>query len=352
VIKSNHPQILLETCATSDRVTGLERVGDTLYGRISNLIECDRFCTSTTSDLIGTQYLKTPGWLVTRPRGIVVPITFPPSLIATKLFSSRVIPYIHDLFLISNETQLTYKARTYMKPAFKRALATCSTFLTNSETTRRDLVPHCRFNSNIILLRPAVDDLFSLKSLQPLGWSKGETLRLVAIGTVEPRKGYDRLVRFRSLLESIIDGPVTLDVIGRKGWGSDWALLSADDHITLHGYASETETRRVIDKSHALISGSYNEGLGLPLLEVQHGSRLVIASDIPAHREVLGDSGLLVDFEDMQGSAHAVASYFISHSLVEAGIAAKRNIGRWNRLADDDLSSFVKILTQRILNAG
>lgn len=348
-IRSN---VLLETCATSDRTTGLERVGETLYTRISDLISCERFGSVSSSQLVGTQYIRTPKWLFAHRSGVAVPITFPPSIVATTLFADRVIPYIHDLFLVNGKAKLTKKARVYMKPAFERALSACSTFATNSETTRDQLSAYCNSDSDIFLLRPAVEDVFSLKDLSPLSWYRGEALRLVAIGTVEPRKGYIRLARFRKMLETVIGCDVNLDIIGRKGWGPDWDILSSDNQVTLHGYASENKTREIVSRSHALISSSYDEGLGLPLLEIQHGSRLVIASNIPAHREVLAGSGILIDFENIENDARDVARYFIDRDLHEPGLAAVRNVDRWNRTADDDLRRFIAMLSKRISNDG
>lgn len=112
---------------------------------------------------------------------------------------------------------------------------------------------------------------------------------VLAVGTVEPRKGYDLLLdAFERLWE---DGsPVTFLIVGRAGWETEalqrrirgnqefgkrlrW-LTTVDDEGLLALY----------DRARALVAASHGEGFGLPILEAVARSCPVLARDIPAFR--------------------------------------------------------------------
>jgi len=345
------PRVLLETCATGSHVTGLERVAKTISTHLEGFVPFSVATSHSSMELLRVQYLDTPCWLNNHPRGVVVPITFPPSLIATTFYADRIIPYIHDLFLIDGTTELNRNARLYMAPAFRHALRRCSTFLTNSETTRDKLRGHCRPGARLELLRPMVDDVFNIAHLEAKPWKAGEPLHLLSIGTVEPRKGLLRAARLRADLEMALGQSVTLNVVGRRGWGADWDELVSDPHVKLHGYLPPSDVRRLISDAHIFISASHDEGLGLPLLEVQHGSKLVVASDIPAYREVLGESGLILNFENRKLAVTKLAEFLNIMDLVSCGRSGQENVKRWNELARTDLSIVAEMLKIRTVDA-
>lgn len=351
---ANHPnpQILLETCATSALVTGLERVGQTLRDHLKGRVCLSNLTSQSNTGLIKAQYVDTPLWLARNKRGIVVPVTFPPSLVTTLLYPGRVIPYIHDLYLVDGTTVLTLNARLYMAPAFKQTLKRCSLFLANSEVTRDRLRIYCNLDADVKVLRPIVDDVFDLSKDKPISWVAGQPLHLVTVGTVEPRKGLLRAARLRAGLEESLGSPVILDVVGRRGWGPDWDLLTLESNVRLHGYLTPSEVRRLITGAHIFVSASYDEGLGLPLLEVQHGSKIVIASDIPTYREVLGESGLLVDFDNPTLAAENVVRFLEQNDIAAASSLGKNNVARWNDLAYADIDIVATMLNDRIKDAS
>ena len=107
----------------------------------------------------------------------------------------------------------------------------------------------------------------------------------------------------------------------------------------------------IIEASDFLISTSRDEGLGLPLLEVQHAGLPVIAPDQPIFREVLGESGLLINPDNRADAADAVAA-----ACKERGWRANRtrmaiaNVARWNNLARRDqahVSAFLENMLRR-----
>jgi glycosyltransferase involved in cell wall biosynthesis len=131
---------------------------------------------------------------------------------------------------------------------------------------------------------------------------------------------------------------VILEIFGRKGWGQDWEGLSGRENVVLHGYTDTKIIQAALAQATFYLAPSTAEGLGLPLLEVQHGGVTVIARDIPVFSEVLGSSGLLIDLDDVRASAIRILDYLGQASLPCRQASALENVDRWNRLAEGDQS--------------
>ena len=170
-------------------------------------------------------------------------------------------------------------------------------------------------------------------------------LRLVALGTVEPRKNLLAAARIVEALRARGYASATLDVIGRRGWGDDWPLMSVMPGVTLHGYQPAARVSEILDGADALICTSHEEGLGLPLLEAQFAGLPVIAPDQPVFREVLGVSGILIDPAKPGAAAAAIELHFAPPEWrrIHAQLAAE-NLRRWNRAATADRDRVVEWL--------
>lgn len=141
----------------------------------------------------------------------------------------------------------------------------------------------------------------------------GGTLRLLMVGTLEPRKGHAQALD--ALDELLAQGrDVELLVVGRRGWASDdlfkrlhehpqrgsrlrW-LEDADDGVLAAAYR----------ESHLLLVPSAGEGYGLPVGEAARAGCGLLLRDIPVFREVAGNA----------------ASYFSGGSGTDLSLAVAR----------------------------
>jgi glycosyltransferase involved in cell wall biosynthesis len=86
-----------------------------------------------------------------------------------------------------------------------------------------------------------------------------------------------------------------------------------------------------------LVLPSFNEGFGLPVLEAMTIGVPVVASTRGALPEVLGDSGLLVEPDDSDGLAEAIARMlFDRHFSAQAAASGlRRSLGfSWRAAAE------------------
>lgn len=116
----------------------------------------------------------------------------------------------------------------------------------------------------------------------------------ITIGTVEPRKNYDYLLKAFNLIWEY-NKNITLCIIGRYGWSSDSLvenILSNPQygrHLFWFNDLNDNELLYAYQHAKACVYPSTVEGFGLPLIEALSLRCPVLASDIPIFHEVGGD---------------------------------------------------------------
>ena len=142
-------------------------------------------------------------------------------------------------------------------------------------------------------VRPEVDALFAARS-GPV---------YLAVGTLEPRKNHRLLLdAFDRVWSAGADA--TLVIIGRPGWGGEEIVAAIRSHSE-HGRrlrllcdCNDAELTRAYARADALVMASRAEGFGLPIIEAERDGLRVLASGIPAHREVAGPDCRFFDVDD------------------------------------------------------
>ncbi len=104
--------------------------------------------------------------------------------------------------------------------------------------------------------------------------------------TPDPRKRVAALARTARSLPLVLVGP-----------NARWARELPD--VTLTGTVSDEELAAIYSGAHALVFPSDDEGFGLPPVEALACGTPVVAFDVPALREVLGDRATLCDVGDL-----------------------------------------------------
>jgi glycosyltransferase involved in cell wall biosynthesis len=326
-------------------VTGLERITLELFSPAALApLDIEPITARGTRQMVTTQTFGLPMRLAASSSILLCP-GFPPSPLL-RPFASRVLPYIHDIFLLSRPADLNRRARLYMVAPFKLALQRYPRFLANSSDTRRKLAAHCRSDASITLYRPPVRNVFDLESKERTERDT-QPLRLLALGTVEPRKNFVAAARIISALRAHGLPGATLDIVGRRGWGDDWRTLEACPGVTLHGYQPSGRVRQLLHDADIFICTSHDEGLGLPLLEAQYGGLPIVAPDAAIFHEVLDASGIFVDPADPAAAAVKIAATLSHRQWRSRYVAlAAQNLKRWNALATADRDTVIGLIAE------
>ncbi|RSM54525.1 glycosyl transferase [Amycolatopsis sp. WAC 01376] len=126
---------------------------------------------------------------------------------------------------------------------------------------------------------------------------------VVAIGTIEPRKGIDVLIDAAGRIG------VPLVLAGQPGWGGVDPAALAREHgadVRLLGKVSDAELAFALRGASVLAMPSRAEGFGLPLIEAMAAGVPVVYSDVPALVEVAGGAGVTVPVGEAQALADAL----------------------------------------------
>jgi glycosyltransferase involved in cell wall biosynthesis len=193
--------------------------------------------------------------------------------------------------------------------------------LTVSEAAADEIVDHSTIGRDRIRVVPngiapaRVDPAVRDRHLARLGLANRPFV--LWIGSLEPRKGVGTLVaamvrlRSRGRMASGASDPVPLVLAGYAGWLSDevvsraeLAALGADLHQL--GPVGEEELWSLYSGAALFAFPSRHEGFGLPVVEAMSQGTPVVASDIPAIREVAGDAARLVPVGDVARWADAL----------------------------------------------
>lgn len=326
-------------------VTGLERIALELFSHEALAPLATREVRAKDRRaMVLAQMVGLPLKLLRDGKAIALCPGFPPTP-PLAAFGARVLPYIHDVFLITRPGDLNRRAKFYMAPSFRHAVRKLPRFLVNSEHTARELRGFARDDAEIRLYRPQVRNVFGLEAGARAG-RRGGPLRLVAVGTVEPRKNLQAAGAILAALRAKGEPEATLDIVGRHGWGDDATRLAAMPGVTLHGYQPGERMRELIEAADMLISTSHDEGLGLPLLEAQFAGLAVVAPEAAVFREVLGESGILVATADPAAAAERILAVAARADWrQEAAAGAQKNLARWNAAAASDREGVVALVT-------
>lgn len=179
------------------------------------------------------------------------------------------------------------------------ALTHASRILVNSDYTAFELM---RFAKDEGLRTPPIDTVHL--GLEP-GFSEVPALRVtrpyfVHVGTIEARKNLAFLLSvWRRLQERMGDRAPQLVLVGRWGWENEAVLDHFERSPNLKGLIHQAAglgdeaLTRLMAGARAVLAPSSVEGFDLPAVEASALGAPLIASDIPAHRELVPHARLI-----------------------------------------------------------
>ncbi len=150
----------------------------------------------------------------------------------------------------------------------------------------------------------------------------GADLYVLALGTIEPRKGlptlvraFDRLAGTRPNLHLVVVGP---DGWGTRAFGAAVGMARHPDRIRRLGWVDASARRHLLAGARLLAVPSIYEGFGYPPLEAMAAGRPVVATAVGSLPEVLGEAARLVPGGDIDAFTDAMAEV-----VDDDGIAAE-----------------------------
>jgi len=123
---------------------------------------------------------------------------------------------------------------------------------------------------------------------------------LLVVSSIEPRKNHIRLIAAWEVLKAEVDKAIKLVFVGQLGWGYNSILNAAKTWIDrgqlfMLNKVPAPELRVLYRHAAATVCPSLGEGFDYSGVEAMACGGVVIASDIPVHREVYDDAAEYFD---------------------------------------------------------
>lgn len=206
----------------------------------------------------------------------------------------RPVYLLHDLIPIEHPQFTTPHKVARHNGRVRRALEAANGIIANSRATASAITAFARAEG--LTMPPLLGaPLGSLALPLPSGVAASPRPHFVCVSTIEQRKNHMLLLDvWQRLIARLGENAPRLVLIGRWGVGSQAVrqrYLSDPQlrrYVTIHTGFSDAEVAQHLRTARALLAPSRAEGFGLPVVEALALGVPVIASNLPAFREVGG----------------------------------------------------------------
>lgn len=220
--------------------------------------------------------------------------------------NTRTVLTVHDLSFVRAPEAASPALRRYLDAVVPRSVHRADHILADSQATKDDLIAlYSVADKKIDVLLSGVNPRF-----QPVAdpvilnrvrtrYGIGDVPFIFAVGTVQPRKNYERLIEALAALPSDLRD-VHLVIAGGRGWLQDSIYAAVDrlglkDRVHFIGFADDADLPALYGAARCVAFPSVYEGFGLPVLESMACGTPVVTSNVSSLVEVAGDATLLVD---------------------------------------------------------
>lgn len=263
---------------------------------------------------------------------------------------------IHDLvwkFAAETMRPVSYFFERRLMP---QSVGKADMVIADSQSTARDLVaefPEVAGRVRVVHLGPSPMPMpEGFESLRKLGIASRYFL---FVGTLEPRKNLERLLRAYASLPDVVRSRMGLVIAGGKGWGGLEVpalveRLGLGAQVVLLGYVTDQQLSTLYRHASFLAMPALYEGFGLPLVEAMSHGTPVLTSASSSMPEIAGDAGVLIDPLDEESIA-AGLQRLIADDAVRGALALKATKQAlkfsWSQAAQDALGVFREAMAAR-----
>lgn len=207
---------------------------------------------------------------------------------------------VHDLSFVHYPHVFPERLVSYLNQVVPWSIGRATHVLADSEATRNDLLAIWQVPPEKVSVlysgvherfRP-VTDAAQITAVRQK-YKLAEWPYLLSVGTLQPRKNYQMLIRaFAPLADKV---PHHLVISGGKGWLYDEMLAEVArqglaERVHFIGFVDDVDLPALYSEADLFVFPSLYEGFGLPLLEAMGCGTAVLTSNSSSLPEVAGDA--------------------------------------------------------------
>ena len=245
----------------------------------------------------------------------------PPTLPRT-----RTLLTVHDLSFIRVPDAASPNLRAYLDAVVPRSVRRADHVLADSTATKNDLIelydtPPEKITvllSGVDARFTHVDDVTARQAVREKYHIPGRPY-ILAVGTVQPRKNYGRLIQALARLRAQRHD-VDLVIVGGRGWLEDpiyETIRTTDmrDHVHFTGFADDADLPALYSEAVCVAVPSLYEGFGIPVLEGMACGTPVVTANVSSLPEVAGDAALTISPTDLDALTDALERLLTDSAL-------------------------------------
>jgi len=227
----------------------------------------------------------------------------------------RLVVTVHDVAWRRHPEATTRRGARWHEAALRQAKRSDAALVVPSRLVAADLAAMGIADGRVTVVPSGADHLPEPDAdatnvlLKKVGVS-GEFL--LSVGTLEPRKNVDRLVRAFARVRDSLPGPWPLVIVGPTGWGPEPPVPRAADHVVFTGPVPDVVLSGMYQRARAFAYVPLTEGYGLPPLEAMRvGIPTVVSNEVPSVHDLgaLGPApARIVDPLDIDDIARGLAA--------------------------------------------
>ncbi len=229
-------------------------------------------------------------------------------IISTRLYFTKLLNKYKnpEAITIAEEHVYHHESKKYIRKLDK-ALKNINYLLTASNYLTVDYKKKLKTNAVVDYI-PLTINYFPEKI------SKLEKNNIIAVGRLEPEKGFEDLI---DVMSKVIkkNKNLKLTIIGdgsqRKKIETKIKSLKLEKNITITGYLTQEQIKKYYQKASLLINTSYEESFGLVLIEAaSYGIPSIAFSCALGAKEIIDNKyGIIIDNRDLNKMSDAIVGY-------------------------------------------
>ncbi len=284
-------------------------------------------------------------------------LLFVPAFSAPR-FPKPVVMTAHDIFGVVHPDQFHGPARTYWSRILPQSMKRAAHLICVSEYTRHTIAQHlCIPLDRMTVIPNAVSPLFrvmdDVASIQhQLQQLEVRTPFILSVGTIEPRKNYERLIEAFAFAQR---GNTSLVIVGKKGW--DYAGLFAkirkyhlQNTVVVLDYITQEQLVALYNACLFFVMPSIYEGFGMPALEAMQCGAPVAVAQNTSLPEVVGEAGVLFDPFDTPSIRQRLDLLLTDEQLrldMQRKSAQQARKFSWQQTAEATMRVFERVMNQQ-----